>query len=68
MTWSVIPALYYTGRPGKAVSSASGVFKHFFGNHAFFRTFWVKNPVLFTNEAGRRVEDGELRLDKGYVR
>ena len=28
----------------------------------FLRTFWVKYPILMTEDGGRRVEDGEMRL------
>ena len=45
----------------KAASGASGACGHFVGNHAILRTFWVKNPVLLTEDEGRRVKDGEMR-------
>ena len=52
----------------KAASGASGACGHFVGNHAILRTFWVKNPVLLTEDGGRRAEDAELRLDQGDLR
>ena len=48
----------------KAASGASGACRHFVGNHAILRTFSAKYPALFTENRKRRVEDGELRLDK----
>ena len=52
----------------KASSGASGTFGHFVGNHAILRTFWVTYPVLLTEDGGRRVEDGELRLEQEDLR
>ena len=49
----------------KAASSASNACGHFVGNHSILRTFWVKYPVLLTEDGGRRVEDGEFGLDQG---
>ena len=53
---------------GKAASGESSACGHFVGNHAILRTFLVKYPVLLTEDGGRRVGDGELRLDKGSLR
>ena len=53
---------------GKAASGASGACGHFVVNHAILRTFLAKYPVLFTEDGIRRVEDGELRLDKRDLR
>ena len=50
----------------KAVSRASNACEHFVRNIAILSTFWVKYPVLLTEDGGRRVEDGELRLDNGH--
>ena len=54
---------------GSAVSdlekAASGACGHFVGNHAILRTFWVKYPVVFVDDGGRRVKEGELRFEKG---
>ena len=44
--------------------AASGACGHFVGNTAILS----KYPVIFTEEGTRRVEDGELRLDKRYLR
>ena len=52
----------------KAASGASGAFGHFVQNHAILRTFWVKSPVFLTEDGGRRIGDGELRLDQGDFR
>ena len=52
----------------KVASGASGACRHFVGNHAILRTFWVKYCVLLSEDGGRRVDDGELRFDKGYSR
>ena len=49
----------------KVVSGACG---HFIGNHTILRTFSAKYPVFFTEDRKRRVEDGELRLDKRDLR
>ena len=51
----------------KAESGASGACGHFDGNHALLGTFWVKYPLLFSEDGGRRVEDQELRLAKGKI-
>ena len=48
----------------KAASGSSGACGHFVGNHAILRTFWVRYPVLFTEDG----ENGELRLDKKDLR
>ena len=48
--------------------AASGACGHFVGNHAILRTFWVKNPVLLTEDGWRRTEDAELRLDQRDLR
>ena len=42
----------------KAASSASGACGHFVGNPAILRTFLVKYPVLFSEDGGRRIDDG----------
>ena len=52
----------------KAASGASGACGHFVGNPAILRTFSVKYPVLLAENQGRRVEDGELRLDEGDLK
>ena len=52
----------------KAASGASGACGHFVENLANLRTFSVKYPVLLAEDQGRRVEDGDLRLDKGDLR
>ena len=52
----------------KVASGASGACGYFVGNHAILRTFWVKYPVLLTEDGGRRVEDGEMRLDQRDLR
>ena len=52
----------------KAASYASGTCGHFVGNHAILRTFCSKYPVGFIEDGKRRVEDGELRLDKRDLR
>ena len=52
----------------KAASGASGACGHFIENSAILRTFSVKYLVLLDEDQGRRVEHGELRLDKGYLR
>ena len=52
----------------KAASGASGTCGHFVRNYAILRTFWVKYPVLFNYDRGRRGDDGDLRLDKGDLR
>ena len=49
----------------KAAIGASGACGHFVRNHAILRTFIGKYPVLLTKDEGRRVENRELRLDKG---
>ena len=41
----------------KAASSASQTCGHFVGNHAILRTFVSSNPVLFTEDGKRKVED-----------
>ena len=46
--------------------AASGACRHFVGNHATLRTFWVKYPIFLTEDGGRRVEDGEMRLDQEF--
>ena len=48
----------------KAASGASGACGQFVRNHIILRTFWAKYPVLYTEVGKRRVEDGDLRLDK----
>ena len=52
----------------KAASGASIDCRQFVRNHAFLRTFLVKYPVLLSEDGGRRVDDGELRFDKGDLR
>ena len=52
----------------KVASGASGACEHFVGNHAILRTFWVKYPVLLTEDGGRRDKDWEMRLDQGDLR
>ena len=52
----------------KAASGGSGACGHFVGNHGILRTFSVKYPVLLAEDQGRRVEDGELKLDKRDLR
>ena len=49
----------------KAASGARGACGHFVRNHAFFRTFLVKYPVLLIEDGGSRVEDEELMLENG---
>ena len=49
----------------KASSGASGSCGHFVGNHAILRSFWAKNPVLFTEPGkrkSRRMEDEGFRI------
>ena len=48
--------------------AASGACGHFVGNHTILRTFWVKYPVLLTEDGGRSFEDGKMRLDQGELR
>ena len=48
-------ALY---RPGKAASGANGACGHFVENHAILTKFWVKYPVLLSEDGGWRVDDG----------
>ena len=55
-------------KAGSVGSSGSGACGHLVRNHAILRTFWIKYPVLYTEEGGRRVEDGDLRLDQGDLR
>ena len=52
----------------KATSGAIGACRHFVGNPVILRTFWVKFPVLLTEDGGRRAEEGKLRLIKGDLR
>ena len=52
----------------KAASGASSTCGRFVGYHAILRTFSVKYPVLLAEDQARRVEDGDLRLDKGDLR
>ena len=52
----------------KAASGASGACGHFDRNHAILRTFWVKCPVLLSEDGGKRVDNGELRFDEGDLR
>ena len=52
----------------KVASGASGDCGYFVGNNAILRTFSAKYPVFFTEDGKRRVEDGELRLDKRGLR
>ena len=52
----------------KAASGASGACGHFVGNPALLRTFFVRYLLLLAEDPGRRVEDGDLRLDKGDLR
>ena len=42
----------------------NGACRHFVENHTILRTFLVKYSVLFTEDKKRRIENGELRLDK----
>ena len=42
----------------KAASGASSICGHFVQNPANLRTFGVKNPLLLTEDGGRRVNDG----------
>ena len=55
-------------KAASGASGASGACRHFVGNQAILRTFSVKYPVLFIEDRKRRVEDGELRLDKNHLR
>ena len=48
-------------------SGASGACGHFVENHTILRTFLLRNPVILTEDGGRRVEDQELRLAKGKI-
>ena len=52
----------------KAASGASGACRHFVGNHAILRTFWVKYPVLLSEDGERRADNWELRFDKENLR
>ena len=52
----------------KAASGACGACGHFVGNPAILRIFSVKYPILLAANQGRRVEDGELKLDKRDLR
>ena len=52
----------------KAASSASGACGHFVGNPVILRTFWVKFPVLLTEDGGRRAGEGKLSLFLGDLR
>ena len=47
----------------KAGSDGSNTCRHFVANHAILSTFRVKYPGLLTKDGGKRVEDGEWRLD-----
>ena len=49
----------------KVASGASSAYKHFVKNHAILRTFCVDYHILFTEDRGRRVDDGQLRIEKG---
>ena len=42
----------------KAACGASGACGHFVRNHANLRTFWVKYPVLLSEDGRGRVGDG----------
>ena len=48
----------------KAASGASSACGHFVRNSAILSTFGVKEPVLSTENGGKRFEERELRLDK----
>ena len=48
----------------KAASGASGACGHFVENHAILRTLRVKSRAFSTQDGGRRVEDGKLRMDQ----
>ena len=52
----------------KAANGARCACRHFVGNHAILRTFSVKYSLLLTEDGRRRVEDWEVRLDKGDLR
>ena len=52
----------------KAASGASGACGHFVENHAILRTFRVKNPTFLTQDGGRSVKYGRLRIDQGEMR
>ena len=48
----------------KAASGASGACGHFVENPAILRTSLVKNSAFTTEDGGRGVEDGKLRMDQ----
>ena len=52
----------------KAASGASSACGHFVRNHAILRTFWVKYPVLLSEDGGKRVDNEELMFDEGDSR
>ena len=52
----------------KAASGASGACGHFVENHAILRTFWFEIPAFLTEDGGRSVKDGKLRIDQGELR
>ena len=52
----------------KAASGASGACGHFVVNPAILRTFRVRNPTFLTEDGGRRMEGGKLRMDRGELR
>ena len=54
----------------KAASGASGTCGNFVRKPVIMRTFLVKHPLLLTEDGGggRRVVNGKLRSDKGYLR
>ena len=52
----------------KAASGASGACGHFVKNPAILRRFLFKNPAVLTEDGGRRVGDGKLRMEQGESR
>ena len=66
--WFLISKISPSTDLEKAASGASGACGHFVGDHAILRTFCISYPVILSKDGERRVDDGELGLDKGDLR
>ena len=60
--WGVAYYVVHGLTPENALRGAYG---HLVQNSTILRTFWVKYPLLLTEDGGRRVEDEKLRFEDG---
>ena len=64
MLWTYLEKAASGASGASGASVASGACEHLARNHAILRTFLIKSPSFLTQDGGRRVEDGKLRMDQ----